>query len=130
MYSLVTIQLYNHHLDKLQSFWCYHMFLNHFLSTDQRNFFDWSQHYNLLSPLLKDNISCHFLDHFYLWIIKQKIYLFLQNLYQLQNLNICFAFDLFFLDWYLVQLVVLLKPDFNCLSNFKLSLVDKVTTGT
>ena len=28
------------------------------------------------------------------------------------------------------QLLVLLKPDFNCWSNFALSWVDKVTTGT
>ena len=34
------------------------------------------------------------------------------------------------LDSYLFQLIVLLKPDFNCWSNFALSWVDKVTTGT
>ena len=33
-------------------------------------------------------------------------------------------------DSYLFQLIVLLKPDFNCWSNFALSWVDKVTTGT
>ena len=33
-------------------------------------------------------------------------------------------------DWYLFQLIVLLKLDFNCWSNFGLSWVDKVTTGT
>ena len=31
---------------------------------------------------------------------------------------------------YLFQLIVCLKPDFSCWSNFALSLVDKVTTGT
>ena len=34
------------------------------------------------------------------------------------------------LDSYLFQLIVLLKPDFNCWSNFALSCVDKVTTET
>ena len=33
-------------------------------------------------------------------------------------------------DWYLFPLIVFLKPDFNCWSNFALSWVDKVTTGT
>ena len=32
--------------------------------------------------------------------------------------------------WYLFQLTVLLKPDFNCSSSFTLSWVYKVTTGT
>ena len=32
--------------------------------------------------------------------------------------------------WYLLQLVVLLKPDLNCSYIFVLSRVDKVTTGT
>ena len=34
------------------------------------------------------------------------------------------------LDWYLFQLNVLLKPDFNCFNSFTLSWVDEVTTGT
>ena len=33
------------------------------------------------------------------------------------------------LDWYLFQLIVLLKPDSNCFNSFTLSWVDKVTTG-
>ena len=32
--------------------------------------------------------------------------------------------------WYLLQLIVPLKPDFNCSSSFALSWVDKITTGT
>ena len=31
-------------------------------------------------------------------------------------------------DWYLVQLILLFNPDFNCSSNFVLSWVDKVST--
>ena len=34
------------------------------------------------------------------------------------------------LDSYLFQLIVFLNADFSCWSNFSLSLVDKVTTGT
>ena len=34
------------------------------------------------------------------------------------------------LDWCLVQLIVLLKPDSNCFNSFILSWVDKVTTET
>ena len=33
------------------------------------------------------------------------------------------------LDWYLFQLIVLLKPNYSCLSSFTLSWVDKVTNG-
>ena len=33
-------------------------------------------------------------------------------------------------DKYSFQLIVLLKPDFNCANNFAISWVDKVTTGT
>ena len=50
-------------------------------------------------------------------------------------MNICFTKYLFCAyisgsDWYLFQLVVLLKPDSNFWSNFALSGVDRVTTGT
>ena len=33
-------------------------------------------------------------------------------------------------DWYLFQLIVLLKPDFNYFNGFSSSWADKVTTGT
>ena len=33
-------------------------------------------------------------------------------------------------DWYLFQLIVLLKRDFNCWRKFVFSCFDKVTTGT
>ena len=33
-------------------------------------------------------------------------------------------------DWYLFRLIILLKPDLNCWSNFALSWVDRATTGT
>ena len=62
-------------------------------------------------------------------MIKQKAHLLLENLDQLKNLNIVFVPDVV-LGWYLFQLNVLLKPDFNCFNSFTLSWVDKVTTGT
>ena len=62
-------------------------------------------------------------------MIKQKAHLLLENLDQLKNLNIVFVPDVV-LDWYLFQLNVLLKPDFNCFNSFTLSWVDEVTTGT
>ena len=40
----------------------------------------------------------------------------------------CSSIDTF--DWYFFQLMALLKPDFKCCSNFVLSWVGKVTTGT
>ena len=63
MDSLVNIQLCNHHLDLLQFFECFEMFLNHFLLFDRKNFFHQSQNYNPLFPQLEDNIACKFLDH-------------------------------------------------------------------
>ena len=54
------------------------------------------------------------------------------------NLFICFKIAISWLiknvftvnrDWYLFQLIVLLKPDSNCWSNFALSWVDRVATG-
>ena len=65
-------------------------------------------------------------------MIKQKAHLLLENLDQLKNLNIVFVPDVV-LGWYLFQLNVLLKPDFNCFNSFtivSIVLVDKVTTGT
>ena len=41
---------------------------------------------------------------------------------------LCLLVEIF--DWYLFQLIVLLKPDFNCSSSFALSWVDKVMIGT
>ena len=68
---------------------------------------------------------CHF--HFQKTI--QGVYLLLENLDQLSDLNVGFVYTCFRSDWYLFQLTVLLKPDFTCWSNFALSWVDKVTTG-
>ena len=40
----------------------------------------------------------------------------------------CLSVEIF--DWYLFQVIVLLKPDFNCYNSFALSWVDKVMTET
>ena len=53
-------------------------------------------------------------------MIKQKFYLLPKKLDQLSNLNVSFVHGTF--DWYLFQLIALLKPDFNC--------CNKVTTET
>ena len=53
-------------------------------------------------------------------MIKQKFYLLPKKLDQLSNLNVGFVHVTF--DWYLFQLIALLKPDFNC--------CNKVTTET
>ena len=44
-----------------------------------------------------------------------------EKLGQLSNLNICFE-SVF--DWYLIQLIVCLNPDFKCCNNFPLSSVE------
>ena len=61
-------------------------------------------------------------------MLKWKVYLFLESLAQLKFRflanNSGFA-------WYLLfQLIVLLKPDFNCGNNFTLTWVEKVTIQT
>ena len=61
-------------------------------------------------------------------MIKQKVYLPAKNLDQLINQIICAC--IVTLDWYLFQLIVLFKPDFNSCNIFALTLVDKCTTGT
>ena len=62
-------------------------------------------------------------------MIRQKPYLLLEHLDQLKKSEYQFcACDGATLDWYLFQLIVLLKPDFNCLRSYA-SCFDKVTTG-
>ena len=60
--------------------------------------------------------------------IIQKACLILENSDQLSDLDT--RGYVFGFDWSLSQLIVLLKPDFNCWSNFALSWIDKVTAGT
>ena len=58
-------------------------------------------------------------------MLKQKVYLHPENLFKFVFCANNYSFARF-----LFQLIVLLKPDFNCGSHFALSWVDKVTTGT
>ena len=60
---------------------------------------------------------------------RQKVDLLSEILDQLSNFNMGLVFIETF-DWYLFQVVVLLKPDCNCCNSFALSWVHKVTTGT
>ena len=62
-------------------------------------------------------------------MIKQKVYLLVENLDQLDNLNMFCAWFIV-LARYLFQSIVLLKPDSNCLRSFMFSWVDKIITGT
>ena len=52
-------------------------------------------------------------------MLKQKVYLPPENVVQLNVLRLCANNSGF--DRYLFQLIVLLKPDFNCGNNFALS---------
>ena len=60
-------------------------------------------------------------------MIKRKVYLLLENLDQLGNLNIGFVRVLLILIDIYSSLV--LKPNFTCCNSFALSSVVKVTTG-
>ena len=63
-------------------------------------------------------------------MLKQKVYLHLESLAQLNNLSFDFLPIIpVLLDIY-SNLFFLLKPDFNCGNSFALSWVDKVTAGT
>ena len=63
-------------------------------------------------------------------MIKQNVYLFLENSDQLSYLEISIGFLIVTFDWYLFQSIVLLKLIFKCYNSFALSLVDKDTTET
>ena len=63
-------------------------------------------------------------------MLKQKAYLFLEDLAQLNDLNLDFVLIILVLLDIFFKLIVLLKPDFNWGNNFALSWVDKVTIGT
>ena len=63
-------------------------------------------------------------------MLKQKVYLHLENLTQLNLFKFGFCANNFVFGRYLFQLIVPLKPDFNCGNSFALFWVDKITTGT
>ena len=47
-----------------------------------------------------------------------------------KSLKFVFCADNSGFDRYLFQLIILLKPDFDCCNNYALSRIDKVATGT
>ena len=63
-------------------------------------------------------------------MLKQKEYLLLENLFQLNDSDFGFWANNSGFGRYLFQLITLSKPDFNCCKSFALSRVDEVTTGT
>ena len=65
--------------------------------TDQKGFVHQSQHYNFLFLQMKDNILCNLFVVFHLQMIKQNVYLILENLDQLSNINIDLVFLLILL---------------------------------
>ena len=127
-YSPPNNQLCNHVLGLLQFFEYYHMFLFFFLLVDQKRFVHQSWHFLFLQ--MEDNIVSNLFVVLYIQMINQKVYLLLENLNQLNNINIDLVFLLIFFDWYLLQLIVLFKWDFNYSSSFASSWVNKVTTET
>ena len=63
-------------------------------------------------------------------MLKQKVYLFLESLAQLNDLNLLLVPIILVLVDIYSGLLFFLKPDFNCGNNFELSSVDKVIAGT
>ena len=70
----------------------------------------------VLPPLFSNNKTRNLFAPWKLGLIKKSIYWF------------CYCTVTF--GWYLFQLIVLLKPAYNCSISFALSWVEKVTTGT
>ena len=98
-----------------------------------KNFFSINHNAIILILLSEDNIILYVLfycSHFQ--TIKQEFYLLLETwkLGSIKKSKYLFFLSVETLDWYLFQLIVLLKPSFNCPSFFALSWVDKVTIGT
>ena len=79
---------------------------------------------------MEDNILCAL---FYLpdfQMIKTKSMFILWKLGSIKKSKYWFCLSGETFGWYLFQLIVLLKPDFNCCNSFASSWVGKVTTGT
>ena len=108
----------------------FHMFCNHYLLVDQRSFYHQSLHCSLLFLLLEDNNLNVMFYHFqFQKIIKKSLFIPWKPGSTIWFKYLYFGY-VFGSDWYLFQLIVLLKPDFNYWSYFALSWVDKVTTTT
>ena len=73
------------------------MLLSYFLLVDQKSFVLQSKHYNFLFLQSVDDIVCNLFLVLHIQMIKQKVYLLLENVDQLSNLNIEFAFLLILL---------------------------------
>ena len=71
-HDAIGSRLCNVFLDLPQFCWCYHMFFNHFLLTDQKGFLHKSQHCILLVLQLEENIACNLFYVHYFRTIKSK----------------------------------------------------------
>ena len=116
-YSPTNNQLCNHLHDLLQSFIWFWIIFNWLIK-------------KVFSVNRNTVIFCNLAGVRYLQMIKQKVYLVLENLCHLNYLNIGLSFLLILLIDIYCKSIVLLKLDFDCSSSFVLSWVDKVTTGT
>ena len=134
-YSLTSNQLCNHLHDLLQSFIRFWIIFNWLIKkvfsiNHNTVIFCFYSQKKISVGLVALSSNCICLVNLvglrYLQMIKQKVYLLLENLCHLNYLNIGLSFLLILL----LQSIVLLKPDFDCSSSFVLSWVDKVTTGT
>ena len=94
MDNLIKNELCSHHLDHLQFFECYRMFLNHFFLVDQGNF---SMNHNIIAFYLyswkKKSLVTFSMN--LMFKCSKSIYFF-ENLDQLENLNIGFVPALLF----------------------------------
>ena len=70
------------------------------------------------------NIVCILFDVIYLQMTKETVYFFSWKLGSISKSKYWFCLSIDTFDWYLFQLIVLLKPNFNYFINFTLSLVD------
>ena len=99
--------MYNHFLDQLESFECFHTLLNYSCWMIKRVFFH--QHFRLSFLQSEEIITCNFIMHRF-QITKQNVYLLPENLNHLSNLNISFvSLMLVYIDITLIQLIVLVK---------------------
>ena len=79
----------------LECSWCCHMFFDYSLLTDKKILFQQSWHCNLLLLEIEETIAYNLFDMHCFRTIKQKVYLLLENLDQLNNLSLAFC-----LCWY------------------------------
>ena len=95
------------------------MLLYHLLLADRESF---SINHNIvIFDFHIGNIFFYLFFAHHFQMLKQNVYLHLENLAQLNVLSLHFCANNSGFGRYLFQLIVFLKPDFNCGNNFELS---------